>query len=44
MNREELIVIYKEMEDRIQKIMAPLTSLHKRFDLSCGYFLLLRKV
>jgi len=37
MNREELNAIYKELEDRAQKIMDSLSSLQNGFDMSYGY-------
>ena len=38
MNRDELNAIYRELENRMHKIVAPFTSLHKGFDFSCGYY------
>ena len=38
MNRDELNEIYRELESRMQKLVAPFTSLHKGFDFSCGYY------
>ncbi len=38
MNREELNAIYKELEDRAQKIMDSLSSLQNGFDVSYGYY------
>ena len=38
MNRDELNEIYRELENRIHRITAPFTSLHKGFDFSCGYY------
>ncbi len=38
MSRDELNDIYRELENRIHKIVAPFTSLHKGFDFSCGYY------
>ena len=38
MNRDELNEIYRELENRMHKIIAPFTSLHKGFDFSCGYY------
>ncbi len=38
MNRDELNEIYKKLENRMHRIIAPFTSLHKGFDFSCGYY------
>ena len=38
MDRDELNEIYKKLENRMHKIVAPFTSLHKGFDFSCGYY------
>lgn len=38
MNRGGLNAIYRELENRMHKIVAPFTSLHKGFDFSCGYY------
>ena len=38
MNRDELNEIYRELENRMQEIVAPFASLHKGFDFSCGYY------
>ncbi len=38
MNRDELNEIYRGLENRMHRIVAPFTSLHKGFDFSCGYY------
>ena len=38
MNRNELNELYRELENRMHKIVAPFTSLHKGFNFSCGYY------
>lgn len=38
MKRDELNDIYRKLENRMQQIVAPLPSLHKGFDFSCGYY------
>ena len=38
MNRDELNLIYRKLENRMHRIIAPFTSLHKGFDFSCGYY------
>jgi len=38
MNRDELNEIYRELENRMHRIVALFTSLHKGFDCSCGYY------
>ena len=38
MNRDELNDIYRKLENRMHRIVAPFTSLHKGFDCSCGYY------
>ena len=38
MNRNELNEIYRELEKRMHRIVAPFTLLHKGFDFSCGYY------
>ena len=38
MDRDKLNEIYKKLENRMYRIVAPFTSLHKGFDFSCGYY------
>lgn len=38
MNRDVLNDIYRELENRMHRITAPFTSLHKGFDFSYGYY------
>ena len=38
MNRDELNELYRELENRMHKIIAPFASLHKGYDFSCGYY------
>lgn len=38
MNRDELNEFYRELENRMHKIIAPFASLHKGYDFSCGYY------
>lgn len=38
MRRDELNDIYRKLENRIHRIVAPFTLLHKGFDFSCGYY------
>ena len=38
MNRDELNEIYRELENRMQQIVAPFMSLHKGLVFSCGYY------
>ena len=38
MNRDELNEIYKKLENRMHRIIAPFTSLHKGFEFFCGYY------
>lgn len=38
MNRDELNEIYRELEKRMHKIIAPFTLLHNGFDFSYGYY------
>ena len=38
MDRDELNEIYRELENRMHRITALFSSLHKGFDFSCGYY------
>ena len=38
MDRDKLNEIYKKLENRMYRIVAPFTSPHKGFDFSCGYY------
>ena len=38
MNRDEMNEIYRGLENRMHRIVAPFASLHKGFDFSCGYY------
>jgi len=38
MRRDELNDIYRKLENRMHRIVALFTSLHKGFDCSCGYY------
>ena len=38
MDRDKLNEIYKKLENRMHKIIAPFASLHKGYDFSCGYY------